>query len=175
MSHQDDDSGAMTLFLPDEDDTRALGTALAQVLVPALRIYLEGDLGSGKTTLVRAALRALGFSGTVRSPTFTLLELYAVSKLKLYHFDFYRFEDPQEFADAGLDEYFADDGVCLVEWPAKAGDTLPPADLRIRLEIEGEGRRALCSAHSPKGLSCLAELRKGHRCSDWARTDGASS
>jgi tRNA threonylcarbamoyladenosine biosynthesis protein TsaE len=105
-------------------------------------IYLEGDLGSGKTTLVRGVLRGLGYAGNVKSPTFTLVELYAISRLNLHHFDFYRFSQPEEYLDAGLDEYFQGGAVCLVEWPDKAGDYLAQADLRIALAVEDGGRRA---------------------------------
>ena len=132
----------MTLSLPDEAATLALGAALAQALAPGLVIYLDGDLGSGKTTLVRGVLRGLGYAGNVKSPTYTLVELYAISRLNLHHFDFYRFSQPEEYLDAGLDEYFQGGAICLVEWPDKAGDYLAPADLRIALSIEGGGRRA---------------------------------
>ena len=123
-------------------------------------VYLEGDLGAGKTTLVRGVLRALGYSGKVKSPTYTLLESYAISNLNfiLYHFDFYRFTDPDEFLEAGLDEFFGATDCCLVEWPDKAGAHVPPADLRVQLEIEGEGRICHLRAGSPRGRACLERL-----------------
>ena len=149
----------MTLSLPDEAATLALGACLARALEPGLVIYLDGDLGSGKTTLVRGALRGLGYAGNVKSPTYTLVELYAISRLNLHHFDFYRFSQPEEYLDAGLDEYFQGGAVCLVEWPDKAGDYLAPADLRIALAIVGNGRRADLVAHTTAGHSCLSRLR----------------
>ena len=146
------------LPLADEAATLALGAALAPLLVPGLKIFLEGDLGAGKTTLVRGLLRALGHTGKVKSPTYTLVELYAVSGLNLYHFDFYRFKQPEEYLEAGLDEYFQGDAICIVEWPEQAGSYLPGADLRLRLELLGEGRQAYLDALTPLGrarLPCL--------------------
>jgi tRNA threonylcarbamoyladenosine biosynthesis protein TsaE len=145
-----------SLFLPDEAATLALGARLARGLVPGLMITLDGDLGAGKTTLVRGLLRALGDTGPVKSPTYTLVELHAVSGLDLYHFDFYRFNHPDEYLDAGLDEYFSGQGVCLVEWPALAVPHLPPADLEIRLTVREGGREARMSAASERGRLCLA-------------------
>lgn len=144
--------------LPDENATLALGAALAQVLAPGLIIRLEGDLGAGKTTLVRGLLRALNYQGRVKSPTYTLVEVHEVSGLNLYHFDFYRLNQPEEYLDAGLDEYFAGNGVCLVEWPEKAGAYLPSADLRVDLGLAGEGRCARITAGSDRGHQCLARL-----------------
>lgn len=160
MRHDPDDSAAaVRLALPDEGATLALGAAVAGALAPGLVIHLCGDLGAGKTTLVRGALRALGYAGKVRSPTYTLVELYAVSSLDLYHFDFYRFEQAEEYLEAGLDEYFRGQGACLVEWPARAAPYLPAADLRITLEIAGPGRAATIEGLSETGKKCLDKLR----------------
>ena len=128
---------------------------LAAALAPGLRIYLRGDLGAGKTTLVRGLLRALGYQGRVKSPSYALVELYTVSSLNLYHFDFFRFRDPKEWSDAGFREYFSRDAVCLVEWPEKAGDLLPPPAVEILLSTAGGGRDALLTAHSEAGGKCL--------------------
>ncbi len=141
----------MTRFLPDEAATLAFGAELACALVPGLVIYLQGDLGAGKTTLVRGMLRGLGYAGKVKSPTYTLLELYTVSKLSLYHFDFYRFTDPHEWADAGFREYFNPDTVCLVEWPEKAGEFLPVPDVRIALSVGDGGRSLQINAETEAG------------------------
>lgn len=160
MSHAVDDSPSLTLALPGEQATLALGAGLARVLEPGLVIYLCGDLGTGKTTLVRGVLRALGYTGNVKSPTYTLVELYAISRLNLHHFDFYRFNQPEEYLDAGLDEYFQGEGVCLVEWPERAGSYLAPADLRITLRVDGgSGRRAELAGATPAGRACIDKLR----------------
>lgn len=155
--HSEDDS--LSLRLPDETATLALGADLAQALAPGLVIWLEGDLGSGKTTLVRGVLRGLGYAGNVKSPTYTLVELYAISRLNLHHFDFYRFSQPEEYLDAGLDEYFRGGAVCFVEWPDKAGEYLAAADLRIVLRLEDGGRRAECIPLTEAGRACLNALR----------------
>ncbi|MBI1397468.1 MAG: tRNA (adenosine(37)-N6)-threonylcarbamoyltransferase complex ATPase subunit type 1 TsaE [Betaproteobacteria bacterium] len=145
--------------LAAEADTFRLGARVAEVLCPGALIHLSGDLGAGKTTLVRGMLRALGYEGRVKSPTFSIVELYELSKLSLYHFDFYRFESSAELQDSGLLEHFGTDAVCIVEWPENAGPTLPRPDLLIRLELGSQGgRHAAVSAHSDRGLSWLARL-----------------
>jgi tRNA threonylcarbamoyladenosine biosynthesis protein TsaE len=148
----------LKMHLPDEAATRALGARLARVLEPGLSVYLRGDLGSGKTTLVRGLLRGLGYAGRVKSPTYTLVELYTVSRLNLYHFDFYRFRDPKEWRDAGFNEYFNDASICLVEWPEKAAGLLPVADLEIALEFAGDGRDLEIRAGTESGNACLNRL-----------------
>lgn len=134
----------------------ALGQALAPLLVSGMVVYLEGDLGAGKTTLVRALLRALGHQGPVKSPTYALVEVYKLSSLYLYHFDFYRFNHPEEFVDAGLDDYFRQGAACLVEWPDKAGAYVPTADLRLVFRFRPDGGREVdVLSGSPGGASCL--------------------
>jgi len=145
-------------FLPDEAATLALGAALAVCLEPGLVVYLKGDLGAGKTTLARGVLRGLGHPGPVRSPTYTLVELYALSRLELHHFDFYRFHDPREWIDAGFRESFNGRNVSLIEWPEKAAGSVPPADLEINLEASGAGRSASFTGNSPRGQKCLTLL-----------------
>jgi tRNA threonylcarbamoyladenosine biosynthesis protein TsaE len=159
--HSTDDT-CRRYTLPDEAATLMLGAVLgetcAQDLRPPAVVYLEGDLGAGKTTLVRGLLRKVGFGGTAKSPTYTLVEPYVVSGLNLYHFDFYRFSVPEEFLDAGLDEYFADLALCLVEWPERAQPYLPPADLRVQLVLDGAGRRADIQFGSARGRQWLSQL-----------------
>jgi tRNA threonylcarbamoyladenosine biosynthesis protein TsaE len=144
--------------LADEAATLELGARLATALRPGLVVSLSGQLGVGKTTVVRGCLRALGYRGRVKSPTFALVEVYKVSRLYLHHFDFYRFEDPREWMDAGFRDSFDGDNVCLVEWPEKAGDRLPPADLAILLEHAGAGRQVDITAHTETGRQCLRQM-----------------
>ena len=151
---------SLKLLLVDESATDALGASMAPLLVPGMVIFLRGDLGTGKTSLARAMLRALGYEGRVKSPTYTLLELYTVSRLHLYHFDFYRFHDPREWAEAGFRDHFCADNICLVEWPEKAEGFLPAADLTLHLKIHGVGRKAEITAGSERGNQCLLQLAK---------------
>jgi len=146
---------APSRFLATEDDTLALGARLAPCLRGGMVIYLSGELGAGKTTLARGILRALGHPGRVKSPSYALVEPYEVSRLYLYHFDFYRFTDPRELEEAGFREYFRPDAVCLVEWPENAAGLLPAADVRIRLEASGSGREAGIEAGTEAGKQCL--------------------
>lgn len=148
----------MTRYLAGERQTESLGAQLAQILQPGLVIYLCGDLGAGKTALARAMLRGLGYRGKVKSPTYTLVELYRVSRLNLYHFDLYRFSNPLEWEDTGFREYFNPESVCLVEWPEKAGALLPPADIRITLSIRDSGRNVEIASGTETGRQCLAQL-----------------
>lgn len=147
------------LALPDENATLALGAALAPCLEPGMVITLRGELGAGKTTLVRGLLRALGHAGRVKSPTYALVEVYELSRLSLYHFDFYRFQDPSEWIEAGFRDVFNGRNVCLVEWPERARGQLPPADLDIALEVKEPGRSATLTALSVPGERLLAASR----------------
>lgn len=146
------------MHLPGEAATRAAGARLARVLDPGLALYLHGELGSGKTTLARGLIQELGYQGRVKSPTYALVELYTVSRLHLYHFDFYRFKDPKEWRDAGFNEYFNDASICLVEWPEKAAGLLPAADLDLTLEFAGDGRDLSIRAGTESGKACLHRL-----------------
>ena len=139
-----------------------LGRELAPLLTPGMVVWLDGDLGAGKTTLVRALLRGLGHLGPVKSPTYTLVEVYVVSSLYWYHFDFYRFNEPEEFEDAGLGEYFREDAVCLVEWPGKAAGYVPKADLALVFcfaDTPEAGRVLELRAGSEAGRQCLIALK----------------
>ena len=151
--------------LPDEGATLALGAAVGRALEPGLVIYLRGELGAGKTTLARGLLRALGHPGAVKSPTYTLVEVYEVSRLHLHHFDFYRFRDPREWIDAGFRESFNGRTVSLIEWPERAAGHLPPADLQIALALLGTGRSAELTSSTTAGQKCLARVDVGLRTS----------
>lgn len=147
-----------SVYLEDEAATLAFGARLAAALKPGLFISLSGDLGSGKTTLARGVLRGLGYEGKVKSPTYTLVELYKLSRLDLYHFDLYRFSNPQELLDAGFRDDFDDGNICLVEWPERAAGLLPQADLAITLAAERTGRRLKIKAQTEPGRNCLNML-----------------
>jgi tRNA threonylcarbamoyladenosine biosynthesis protein TsaE len=158
--HLTDPKLQRTLILESEAETRHLGCLLSAQLTPGTVIWLEGDLGSGKTTLVRAILQSAGETGSVKSPTYTLVEVHPVSGLNFYHFDFYRFIEPEEYFDAGLDEYFDGAGICLVEWPDKAAPYLAAADLRILLStIDDETKRtARFVANTSRGEKCVKAI-----------------
>lgn len=147
-----------TLYLADESETNALAQRLSPLLSEGGRLYLIGDLGAGKTHFVRALLRSSGVTGRIKSPTFTLVEPYKVSNLYFYHFDFYRFNDPREWIDAGFRDVFNDDAVVLVEWPDKAAGHLPEPDLTLELIYDGDGRQAVLTASSARGQVWLNTL-----------------
>jgi tRNA threonylcarbamoyladenosine biosynthesis protein TsaE len=149
--------------LPDAAATEAAGAALAEALGGGMVIALHGDLGTGKTTLVRGVLRALGWTGPVKSPTYTLVESYEFSSLYLYHFDFYRFADPDEWETAGLAECFRSDSACLVEWPERVAGLLPVPDLDLRLTHPAPGRAGrdlFAAANTDAGRRCQAAIAR---------------
>ena len=140
-----------------EDDTRAFAARLAShpVIAQAF-IELHGDLGAGKTTLVRHLLRALGVQGRVKSPTYAVVEPHEAPGLAVWHFDFFRFNDPAEWEDAGFRDIFAGPGLKLAEWPEKAAALLPRADLVIRIETQAdEARNVTLLAQTPLGQELL--------------------
>jgi tRNA threonylcarbamoyladenosine biosynthesis protein TsaE len=149
---------SLDINLPDAPATERLGAALAPGVSPGTVLHLRGELGSGKTTLARGLLRALGCPGRIKSPTYTLVEPYELSSLHFYHFDFYRLRDASEWLSSGLREYFNAGSVCLVEWPERAGPSLPRPDLEIRLSHAGESRRARLEAFTPAGERWLSSL-----------------
>ena len=144
-------------YLADSAATDALGHALAACRPANAVVHLHGDLGAGKSTLARALLRALGVAGTIRSPTYTLVERYPLADgREAWHMDLYRIGDPGELDFLGLDEGAA--SLWLVEWPERGAGALPPVDLAISLAIEGEGRSVSLQARSPVGEQWLVGL-----------------
>lgn len=148
--------------LPDAAATEALAAQWAPHLGAPLVVYLYGDLGAGKTTFVRALLRALGFTGAVKSPTYSLVETYALPELVLNHFDLYRFGSPEEWLDGGFDEMIHEGSIALIEWPQMGAGALPPPDVALFFRLpegaavlENPGRLCKIVASSPLGLSAL--------------------
>lgn len=129
-------------WLADEAATLALGAELAGRLHAGQCVYLYGELGAGKTTLVRGLLRELGHLGAVKSPTYTLVEPYEAGGVHIYHFDLYRLGDPQELEFIGVRDYFDGHALCVLEWPQRGRGMIPAADLTVTLAVEGQGRHA---------------------------------
>ena len=153
---------AITIDLPDAEATAGAGARLAPFLEGGMIVTLSGELGAGKTTLVRGCLRRLGWTGPVKSPSYALVEHYPLSSLYFYHFDFYRFTDPDEWETAGLADCFRDDAVCLVEWPERVAGFLPPADLALTLvhprRADDGGRKCTLEARTKAGERCLMAM-----------------
>ncbi len=148
----------MELELTDVTAQLAFGARLAAQLPSQCVIYLEGDLGTGKTTLTRGILRHLGHSGAVRSPTYTLLEPYQLARGALYHLDLYRLIDPEDLEDLGLRDLLADDALWCIEWPERGAQRLPPADLTIQLAHHPAGRHLHLRGHTTVGAAVIAAV-----------------
>lgn len=156
---------AVVLHLPDADATGRLAQALARTAPTPAVVHLHGDLGAGKSTLARGWLRALGVTGAIRSPTYTLVERYSLPTGPLQtgealHLDLYRIGDGAELEFLGLDD--ADAALWLVEWPERGGASLPAADLHVALAIEGDGRRCELQPMTPAGRNWLAQAVAQH-------------
>lgn len=136
----------------------ALGAALAAQVEPGTRIFLQGELGSGKTTLARGFLRQLGHAGHVKSPSFALVESYELTPLRVFHFDLYRMRSPAELESIGFRDYFDREGICLVEWPELGGALLGDPDIRILLSLAVPGRSVELQSSSGRGERILARL-----------------
>jgi len=148
----------ITRQLPDEAATQGFGGRLASALAGGGLLFLRGELGAGKTTLVRGLLRAFGHAGAVRSPTYTLVEPYEVGSRQLFHLDLYRLGDPEELEFLGLREILDAEAICLVEWPERGAGLLPAPDLELFLEYAGEGRQLTATARTSRGETMLTAL-----------------
>lgn len=148
----------LAVALADENATLALARRLAAQLLAGMVIYLHGDLGAGKTCLVRGVLTALGYTGRVKSPTYTLLEHYHAAGLDLRHFDLYRLQDEGEWESAGFRDEFDGHAIFFIEWPEKAASLIPPADVVIDLQILPQGRNAVMRGNTSIGRACLKQL-----------------
>lgn len=148
----------MRVELVDEAATLAWAGNLFRVLAPGSVVFLHGNLGAGKTTLVRGALRGGGYEGKVKSPTYTLVEEYCLDGLPVYHFDLYRLADPEELEWMGMRDFLRPDALCFVEWPERGAGTLPVPDLDLFLAVHGTSRLLTATAHTPGGESALHAL-----------------
>jgi tRNA threonylcarbamoyladenosine biosynthesis protein TsaE len=136
----------------------ALGARLAPGLHAGLLIFLHGELGAGKTTLIRGMLRGLGHAGAVKSPTYTLVEPYLLEKFPVYHFDLYRLNNPEELEFMGMRDYLEGQGVCLIEWAERGAAVLPAADVDVMIERAGEARVVRWLARTDQGKTLLRGL-----------------
>lgn len=145
-------------FLKHEADMLMLGAQFAEHTEDTAIFYLQGQLGAGKTTFVRGFLNKLGFTGLVKSPTYTLVETYHLPRATIYHFDFYRIHDPKELQFIGIEDYFTKGSIALIEWPENGKGWLPPADLSCYIEHHKEGRNVDIKALSQRGEIILQRI-----------------
>jgi len=158
-------------YLADEEATVQFGGLLARATMRAEhgvstesgvslggRLFLTGDLGAGKTTLTRGLLRAYGFKGAVKSPTYTLVEPYETPEFNVYHFDLYRLSDPEEVEFLGVFDYFGEENLCLIEWAEKGAGYLPNPDMKLDILVEGRARRIRWQAFTEHGEKIAARL-----------------
>jgi len=136
----------------------ALGARLATHMRAGLIIFLRGELGAGKTTLIRGILHGCGHVGAVKSPTYTLVELYQLAGMAIYHFDLYRLQDPEELEFLGVRDYLEGNGICLVEWAERGAGVLPAPDLDVAIDRTEDGRVVRFSARTDKGAELLHDL-----------------
>jgi tRNA threonylcarbamoyladenosine biosynthesis protein TsaE len=146
------------LYLADEEAMIKLGAHIAQVTQGLGVIFLDGDLGAGKTTLSRGIIRGLGHVGAVKSPTFTLVEPYEIGEVRAFHFDLYRLVDPEELEFLGIRDYFDGDALCLIEWPQRGAGFLPKPDLTITISPHNSGRSLSLLPLGSRGESWCAAL-----------------
>ena len=150
----------LILSLPNEQATLQLGASWANSISAPLVVYLEGDLGAGKTTFTRGLLRGLGHLGTVKSPTYTIVESYPLAHFTLNHFDLYRFTAPEEWEDAGLDDLVNNKSICLLEWANKGEAFTPPADVTLYFVHMAESRQVTLQTHTEYGKKSLEAWKR---------------
>lgn len=148
----------LSFHAESDADTQTLGASLANALRSGTIIYLFGTLGAGKTTFVRGFLRAIGFSGKVKSPTYTIVEPYETDKFEVFHFDLYRLNHSEELLQIGIETYFDGNAVCLIEWPDKGLPVLPAPDLSCYFDIIETGRQIRFESRTKNGEEILARL-----------------
>lgn len=148
----------LKILLSNEKNTLDLGENISAHLAEGFLIFLKGDLGAGKTTLARGLIKGLGYVGSVKSPTYSLIEQYEFNAFTLNHFDLYRFINPNEWLASGFQEYINSYDVTLIEWPEKSAELLPKPDLEIELAYKNESRIAYINSFTEKGYKCLENL-----------------
>jgi tRNA threonylcarbamoyladenosine biosynthesis protein TsaE len=148
----------VTLYLADEQAMSDFGARIARITQGHGLIFLEGNLGMGKTTLSRGIIRGFGHVGAVKSPTFTLVEPYEIGDIRAFHFDLYRLVDPEELEFLGIRDYFEDDAMCLIEWPDKGAGFLPKPDLTITISPQDSGRSLKILSQGSRGEAWCAAL-----------------
>ena len=144
--------------LNDEIATVAMGNKVAAIIEQGAVIYLHGDLGAGKTTFTRGVVQGFGHTGKVKSPTYTLVEPYELTRANVYHFDLYRLGDPEELEYMGIRDYFSEQAICIVEWPEKGGEFIPVPDLDITLSYVGDERKIVLNSASERGIAIVEKL-----------------
>lgn len=142
-----------------EADMEAFGVQLSAALLQGGVVHLEGNLGMGKTTLVRGMLRGMGYQGPVKSPTYTIVEPYELANLEVYHFDLYRVADPEELEFMGIRDYFTEQSLCLIEWAEMGQGILPAADLVVHLSLIRQGRHVVIESLTEKGDLAMKQLQ----------------
>ena len=147
-----------TITIPTVEMMEAFGRALAECLSGGETVFMHGNLGAGKTTLVRGALHGFGYSGTVKSPTYTIVEHYTIDDKEIYHFDLYRLNDPEELEAIGIRDYFDGNAICFFEWPENGQPVIPEPDIEIKIAIQGSARDIQLSATSSDMLACSQRL-----------------
>jgi len=145
-------------YLPDEAAQEALGAELAQLCRQGLVIFLKGELGAGKTTFARGFLRGLGYTGKVKSPTYTLVEEYVFPEKTCFHFDLYRLADPEELEFMGIRDFLLDRDILLIEWPEQGAGFLPEPDIQIDIDYQNTARKLILKAMTSKGNHILKQL-----------------
>ncbi len=152
---------SIDMLIVDSLEMENVGRLLYDACRPSgIILYLSGDLGAGKTTLVRGFLRAMDFVGNVKSPTYTLVEPYEFDSVKVYHFDFYRLQSPYELEYMGIRDYFQADAYCLVEWPEKAKPMLPQSDIHVYIKITQDTRQVVIEANTDRGKDVLQKFKE---------------
>ncbi len=145
----------MPIYLNDTEATEQFGTSLYKILPAKCVVFLQGDLGAGKTTLVRGFLRASGYNGTVKSPTYNIVEEYAIAQQAVFHFDLYRLSSPEELEWIGINDYFAQQSICFIEWPDLGLGFLPEPDIIIALSQQEQGRMLVMTDNTKNEITSI--------------------